>query len=305
MPLPLRRLAPLLFGATLLAGCVSLRPYEEVRRELPAEDLLTLDGRTVHVRSRGAGEPLVLLHGFGGSALTWARVEPELARGYRTVAIDLNGFGWTERPGDPESYSLEGQERLVLSVLDALGLERAHFAGHSYGGGLAIFLASRHPERVRSLLLVDSTLPAYSSLRRSPIFAPRWLARLFTRTVALRASNVRRGLRASYADDTRVDDALVGSYLERLSVEGAGDAFWGLTRPRPGGAYSVDLATIRAPALFVWGEEDELIPVEEGRSHAALLPDAAFAALPGCGHSPMEECPEAFLAAALPFLAAR
>ena len=101
---------------------------------------LEIDGRRISVEQAGQGPPLVLLHGFGESTLAFAPVMPELAKRFAVVAIDLNGFGFTERPKDRASYTLAGQERLVLGVLDRLGLERVRLAGHSYGGGLALYL---------------------------------------------------------------------------------------------------------------------------------------------------------------------
>ena len=298
-------LALVAFVALVGAGCASLRPYAEVAAALPAESLITVDGRRVHVVDRGAGDPLVLLHGFGASTLLWEPVLPRLAASRRVIAIDLNGFGWTERPREPEAYTLEGQERLVLGVADALGLARFDLAGHSYGGAISIYLAARHPERVRSLVLVDSALPSYSALRRSKSFRNRTLSVLFVRAVALTPARVRFGLEASYADDSKVTDELVRAYLERLRVEGVGDAFYGLTAPNGEPPEQVDLATLDLPTLVVWGAEDGLIAARDGRRAAESLPDAGFVELAGCGHSPMEECPEAFLAAVEPFLAVR
>lgn len=298
------RCAPALAAAAavLVGGCISMRPYAEVAAALPAADLVELDGRRVHVVDRGAGEPLLLLHGFGASTLIWDAVMPDLARSRRVVAIDLNGFGWTERPHDPAAYTLAGQERLVLGVADALGIDRFDLAGHSYGGAISIFLASRHPQRVRSLVLVDSAMPAYGTLRRRDRFANRGLTGVYVRTIGLTRRKVRAGLKASYANDAKVTPALVEAYLERLRVEGVEDAFYGLTAPTGAPPDRVDLATLAFPALLVWGAEDELTPAADGRAAAATMPDATFVELPDCGHSPMEECPAAFVAAVEPFL---
>jgi pimeloyl-ACP methyl ester carboxylesterase len=288
--------------ALTLSGCLAMRPYAEVAAMLPAERLVAVGDQRVHVVDVGTGEPLVLLHGFGASTLIWDAVVPSLARSRRVVAIDLNGFGWTERPRAPEAYTLDGQERLVLGVADALGLDRFDLGGHSYGGAISIFLASRHPERVRSLLLVDSAMPAYGTLRRRDRFAHRGLTGIYVRTIGLTKRRVRAGLKASYADDSKVTPALVEAYLERLRVEGVEDAFYGLTAPTGAPPDRIDLAALAMPALLVWGSEDELTPAADGRAAAATMPDATFVELPDCGHSPMEECPAAFVDAVEPFL---
>lgn len=296
LPLP----ALLLLAAS---GCVTLRPYEAVVADLAPESLVRVDGRRVHVDARGSGEPMLLLHGFGASTILWEPVIDELAKHRRVVAIDLNGFGWSERPDDPAAYTLEGQERMVLGVADALGFERFDLAGHSYGGAISIFLASRHPERVRSLVLVDSALPTYASARRQGRFRSRVFAGIYVRTLGLNRRRVRRGLEESYADDSKVTPERVRAYLDRLRVEGVVDAFYGLTAPNGEPPEEVELEAIRTPALLVWGSDDPLISAADGRKAADRFPNGRFAELPGCGHIPTEECPEAFLSAVLPFLA--
>jgi len=294
----------------MLAGCVSLRPFAEVRRAQPSERFVEVDGRQVYVEQQGAGEVVVLLHGFGESSYSWRKVMPELARSFRVVAPDLNGFGWTERPRDPQSYTREGQERLVLGVLRALGVTRAQFVGHSYGGSLTLFVASRHPDLVRTMVLIDSAAPTYSDDRRSRLASIRPLDSLLLR-LALTPRHIRSSLLASVYDPALVTPEMVHAYLERLQVHGEDDAYYGLTarlrRPEAAGGASpaaadVALETLALPALVVWGAEDRLIRVEAGRRAARQLPAGEFAAIPRCGHLPMEERPAELLGLMVPFL---
>jgi pimeloyl-ACP methyl ester carboxylesterase len=287
--------------AIALPGCVSLRSFEEVRRSLPADRFVRVGDQFVHVEQAGTGEPVVLIHGFGASTYSWRKVMPALAASHRVVAIDLNGFGYTQRPTSRASYTREAQGRLVLGTLDALGIDRAHIVGHSYGGGLTLYLASRHPERFRTMVLVDSSAPTYANDRRSRAAALRPLDVLFVRSVVLRPSMVRKGLLRSYYDDSLVTPELVQAYLDRLAVEGVGNAFYGLTAPAPPGE-PVELEKIEIPSLVIWGAHDELISPETGRRAAARLPHAEFVLFDKSGHLPMEEEPEAFLATVLPFL---
>jgi pimeloyl-ACP methyl ester carboxylesterase len=298
------RLLPILALAVLalaLAGCVSLRPFAEIRREL-SDSLLDVDGQLVHVEQAGAGEPVLLIHGFGASTYSWRKIVPGLARSYRVVALDLNGFGYTQRPRSPESYTREGQARLILGVLDRLGIRSACFVGHSYGGAITLWTASRHPERVRSMILVDSAAPTYPEDRRSRLASLRLASALFLRGVALRPRYVRRALLTSLYDDSLVTPELVAAYLDRLRVEGVADAYHGLTAPPRSKPETVDLTKIDIPALLVWGEDDRLVRVEDGRAAAARMPRAEFVALPKTGHMPMEERPEELLRLVLDFL---
>jgi len=297
-------LLPALAALLALSACVSLRSFDAVRRELPADQLVKVGDQLVHVVQAGTGEPVVLLHGFGASAYSWRKVMPGLAggpRGHRVVAIDLNGFGYTERPKARARYTREAQAKLVLDTLDALGIARAHIIGHSYGGGLTLYLAQEHPERFRTMVLVDSSAPTYANDRRSRAAAFRPLTGFFVRTIALRRSMVRKGLLHSFYDDRLVTPELVEAYYDRLVVEGATDAFYGLTAPAPAGE-TVRLEKIAVPTLVVWGAHDELIAPEVGRRAAARLPHAEFVLFDNSGHLPMEEEPEAFLRAVLPFL---
>ena len=302
---PLRICLRLLPLALLLAlpGCVSLRPFADVRREIPESRYLRVDGHLVHVEQAGAGDPILLIHGFGESTYTWRKIIPELAASYRVIALDLYGFGYTERPKDRESYTREGQALLILDVLDALKIDRAHFVGHSYGGALTLYIAARYPERVRSMVLVDSAAPTYPQDRRSPLARSKALDGLVARTFSLRPGSLGRALRVALWNDSLVTPELVSNYLDRLRIEGATDAFYGLTAPsRPDGV-TVDLGTIEVPAFVVWGAEDRIIPVADGKEAARRLPLAEFAAIEKCGHMPMEDQPEELLTLVKAFLA--
>jgi pimeloyl-ACP methyl ester carboxylesterase len=294
--------APILAAALTAGGCIAMQPLAEVRARVPAEEMLGVGGGLVHVEQQGAGEPLVLLHGFGESTYSWRLVMPELAARYRVIAVDLNGFGYTERPRQPASYTLDGQQRLVLAVLDRLGIASAHLMGHSYGGGLAQWIAAHHPERVRSLVLVDTTLPRYSTSRRSRMANLRPLSFVLLHTVALREEAVRKALVEAFFDDSLATPALARAYRDRLRIHGVGDAYYGLTAKNGEPSAEIDLGALRVPALLVWGREDTRTPLGDGERIAAALADARLVTLEGCGHTPMEERPRELVAAVLPFL---
>lgn len=288
--------------ALILTGCVSLRPFDDIRSALPEDRFLRVGDQLVHVEQAGeSGEPILLIHGFGGSAYSWRKVIPALAEDHRVFAVDLSGFGYTQRPKSPESYTREAQGRLILGVMDALGIERAHIFGHSYGGGLTLALAARHPERFLSMVLVASSAPTYSDDRRNRVAGIRTFSLFFVRSIALRPGMIARSLRRSFHDDSLVTPELVRAYLDRLRIEGVADAYQGLTAPaRPG--EKVELEKIGVPALVIWGAQDRVISLESGRRATARMPRAEFVVIDECGHLPMEEKPEEVLRAVLPFL---
>ena len=269
--------------------------------ELPASEAGTpwieVDGRLVYVEQSGRGEPLVLIHGFAASSYSWRKVMPDLARHYRVVALDLYGFGWTERPEDRACYTRDGQVALVLGVMNALSLDSAHIIGHSYGGAVTMALAADHPERVRSMTLVDSAAIDYPLTRRRWFAHSRVLSWMFVRGLALRTSIVERAFERAYHDDNLVTPELVGAYLERLRIEGVTHTYRALSLPPPREQRPREIRyeELAVPTLVVWGAEDRLIELEVGRYHAELITDSRFVVIEDAGHSPMEEKPDEFL----------
>jgi pimeloyl-ACP methyl ester carboxylesterase len=296
---PFVSLLPLLLACL---GCASLRPFEEIRRSLPEDRFLKIGDQLVHVEMAGSGPPLVLVHGFGGSTYSWRQVMPGLAESFRVVAVDLSGFGYTERPKDPARYTREAQGELVLAVMDALGFQTAHLMGHSYGGGISLWIAWKHPERLRSLVLVDSSAPTYSYDRRSRAASFRPFTALALRTLILRPATVRKSLLHSFYNDSLVTPELVQAYWDRIRVQGVVDAYYGLSVPVRGPVERVVVDDIQVPTLILWGAEDELISVESARQVAARMPQAELVVLDKTGHVPMEERPEEVLQHVLPFL---
>lgn len=280
-----------------LAACSSLPTLADLEKGAISGRLISIDGQQVHIEERGQGEPVFLIHGFGGSTFSWREVLPKLAEKHRVIALDLNGFGFTERPRRLIHYARSGQIRLILRVMNALGVESAHFIGHSYGGGVITAMAALHPQRVRSLVLVDSTAPNWALARQNNLAEISPLTWLFVRSYALRPANVRKALERSWYDDSLVTDQIVDAYYTRLRIAGAARAYRGLLTPTksPDEEKLVVLQEIQQPVLLVWGADDTLIPVSAAEVAADVLPNGRLEVLEDCGHSPMEERPEAFL----------
>lgn len=285
-----------LLAAGLLSACVPVQPLEQPQAKL-GEQLVQVDGRLVFTEQEGQGEPVLLLHGFGASSYSWRKVMPDLAEEYRVVALDLLGFGWTERPENGRPFTRDHQVRLVLGVMDALGIERAHIVGHSYGGSITMALAADYPERVKSMVLVDSAAVDYPMLRR------KWFSRvslfnwIYVRGLALRTGTAERAFERAYYDDALVTDELIEAYLERLRVEGAARAFRGLSRPLPASQRPREIRyeDLAIPTLVLWGAQDQVVGPEVGSFHCVLVPDCRFVAIEGAGHSLMEEKPAEFI----------
>lgn len=286
---------------SLAAGCMSLTPYEQVRANEPAEEFVQIDGQWVHFQRSGSGPALLLIHGFGESTYTWRQVMPALAADFDVIAVDLNGFGYTERPESAGAYALAGQVELVKRLMDALGVSEATVVGHSYGAGVALGLATRYPQRVQRIVLSDGGVieQASSGFLVRPLVAP--FLGIYVKLFLLNEDTVRDLLAAASVVDDYITDEVVAEYLDRVRVEGVDFTVRGLTSTATD-VLEIEPAGIHQPVLLVWGAEDTVIPLAVGEDLAAALPDARLVTIPATGHLPMEERPAAFLAALQDFL---
>lgn len=273
-----------------------------MRAALPPKQLALLNNQWVHFERRGVGESVVLIHGFGGSTYSWREAFPRLQESLDLLAVDLNGFGYTQRPRAAQDYSLSGQVSLVLRLLDHLHIDRAHFVGHSYGGGVVLEIARSHPQRVRSLVLVDAAPPGRAPFGQIwlRLFAP--LVLWYTENFALTPGAIGDALRSVVHVDANVTSEMIDQYLRRLRIAGFRDAFHGLITARNRSWTDEDFAALDMPALVIWGRHDSVVPLRTGEELSRKLPRAAWVVIEHAGHLPMEEQPDAFAAALWKFL---
>ena len=132
---------------------------------------LPVDGAQINVEVAGAGEPLVLLHGFTGSAAGWEPHTSEFAQRFRTVVIDQLGHGLSDAPADPKRYEIGFITEDIVSVLDHLKISRASVTGYSMGGRVALALAILAPERLSALILESASpgLPDAEEIGRAHV----------------------------------------------------------------------------------------------------------------------------------------
>ncbi|HEY1249712.1 MAG TPA: alpha/beta hydrolase [Thermoanaerobaculia bacterium] len=257
----------------------------------------------VRWRSReveGTGDPtMVFIHGHLATSASWKEVLGTVAPGRQAIAVDLPGFGFSDRPW-PFDYTVAGEGEALLAFLDARGIGRVVLIGNSLGGATAMWIAAEHPDRVAALVLVapataSSTIPWPVRFLRAPLLGGLALALSSRRSVAL---GLRRKIYAGAANVTeeRIDDA-----WRPLTIPGTRRAALAAIRADPK-RYAGLETRVRAPTLIVWGREDRLLRVKEAEALAARMPDARLAILPGAGHLPQREAPRAFSEAVADFL---
>ena len=241
--------------------------------------------------TRGAGEPIVLLHGFPTSGHLWSDLVPLLPPGHRVVVVDLLGYGRSDPPRAARVGIRDHAERMV-EVLDVLGIEYACFVGHEIGGGVAQWLALRHPGRVSRLCLIDSV--AFDAWPKRGVRLSRRLLPL-TRHLppGWLLSAVRRGLLRGYFDHERGARSLEQYVRPFTSGEGRDALVAHLLalESRDTKAMAVELKDIAAPTAVVWGQYDPFLPVAIGRRLHRAIPGSTFDVLPGVRHFTPEESP--------------
>jgi pimeloyl-ACP methyl ester carboxylesterase len=264
--------------------------------------LVEVPAGRVYVRRAGAGRTLVLVHGYLVSQHDFRAVLPALEQRFDVVAVDLPGFGESDRPPPARfDYRLASQAGVLRDVMDALHIRRATVWGHSMGGGVALALAARHPERVERLVLEDAAvyplpLPVRGRLALLPGVGEAIFHSVYTRR------DLGAHLRQVHRDPRIVSDGEIDFYWERFNRPGGRAAAYAALRALASLPESPDPPAVAAPAVVVWGEEDTQVPLAHGRRLAAQLRGAPLEVIPACGHAPHHERPDELLRALVPLL---
>ena len=255
-------------------------------------------------------EPLLLLHGRGCAAATFAPILPQLAAQRRVIALDLPGWGLSDKlpfQGHTAQDALNVWMGGALGLLDTLGLDRVDALGHSMGGFTALGLALDHPDRINRLLLADSgglSRNAQFDVRLYFWLKPERLNRLFGPKFlryTLRRDNPHG--RGEMATSGPLFDFLFAVMSQTGVIPSGGRAFdawmdiWGVHM-----TFLDRLKELAAPTLMLWGEHDILARYSDALVARRHMPHARLVAFTGCGHSPFWERPDDFARVALVWL---
>jgi pimeloyl-ACP methyl ester carboxylesterase len=253
----------------------------------------------VSTLTMGTGPDVLMVHGLGATKASFFETAAALSRTYRVHAVDLPGFGSSSKPATA-SYDAAFFAEAVLGIMDELGIERAHLAGNSLGGRVAIEVGLQAPERVSALALL---CPAVAFVRRG--YHP--VVRLLRPEFGLLPHNlgrerVARQFSGLFSDPGAIDPSMLelvvdefqriyGSPRARLAFLAAARNVY-LERPFGRGGFYPRLGELRPPALFVWGSHDRVIPPGFARQVERWLPAAEQIVIDACGHAPQVERPQ-------------
>jgi pimeloyl-ACP methyl ester carboxylesterase len=266
--------------------------------EDPAVPLIDVAGQPVHVLERGAGEPIVFLHAFPLHAAMWDYQLEVLSPTHRCLALDMPGFGASPPPEDPESATIEGWADLVAGVLDSQGIDTATVVGASMGGYVAMAMLRRHPGRIAGLVLISSRARSDDGPT-----AERRAAQLRELRAGADLDALAKGLVEGLLSSSSLARDDLADYVRALTTgvtrEGWIAALEAM-RKRPDAMFTLRQAGV--PGLVIVGEMDRVTPIAEANLIRSMLGDAEIVVVPGVGHLPNLEAPDAVDSAILAFL---
>jgi len=281
----------------VLTGCP--RFQQGPRSGLKARDYVAVGQERVYVHEQGQGPAVLLIHGYCGAADHWMMLQPALSRRFHTLAVDLPGFGRSDKyAGDYSPHALG--ERL-FKLLDAKGIKRAHLVSHSWGTSIALAMALAHPDRVASVTLIgvwayEDQMPPYIVWSRAPGVGEALFALYFDQRL-----DDRMGL-TFYNVDSYIDPHAIDLAREILDRPGYMAAALAAVRGMHYSEMQKRYRTLRQRVLIIHGEYDPVTRLPWAKRLNSELPDSRMVVIPNAKHMPMFTQAPKVLRALVPFL---
>jgi pimeloyl-ACP methyl ester carboxylesterase len=292
-----------LFLFMLLVPCV--RKIEKLDPKTAAGGegaFIQLGNKTnIHYIEKGAGDKnIILLHGFSSSVYTWKDNIDALAKTMHVYAIDMIGYGFSDKPAGIE-YTYDTFADTLLEFMDKKGIKTAALCGNSMGGGIAIRFAAKHPERVEKLILVDSAGYKHKGTGAIALLGAPIIGRfLFSANSPSAMARIMKKL--CFYDKSKVTPERVAAYYKTFRVKGAAMAASNTVREMKNNTLQDDITGIKKPTLIIWGDKDALIDPINATYFNSDIQGSKLVTIPKCGHMPQEEKPEEFNKAVIEFM---
>ncbi|HUL20631.1 MAG TPA: alpha/beta hydrolase [Thermodesulfobacteriota bacterium] len=264
------------------------------------------NGHTISYTVKGAGRPLVLIHGYGAGTWVWEKQTEVLSQGYKVYALDLIGHGFSDRPRIP--YTPETYIHCLKNFMDGVGIEKATLIGNSMGGGVAWATAILFPERVDRLILIDCVPPDVLREVKNESFrmlaAIKNIPALPYLVIAVRNKNsIRKVLLECVSDINLIVPEVVNRQYQLSRIKGTTRALYSTFKYAKEALKLKDqFSRIRKPTLFIWGEKDLIFPPQLGEKLHRAIVDSKFLVIKNSGHIPMWETPDEVNRAIVDFL---
>jgi pimeloyl-ACP methyl ester carboxylesterase len=257
-----------------------------------------IDSVPVHYQEAGdsSAQPLLLIHGFAASNLVWSKVLLQLSEaGFRVIAPDLLGYGYSGKPRHLD-YTIASQAKMVIGLLEQLGIARVCVVGSSYGGAVAATIALDHPELVQNLVLVGAVTnnkPTRYLLMR--LFGSPIIGDILSPLVVGSRRLLRMRMKRVYDRHAwELDERRVQARHLPLATRGTHRAIIRTVRRWDAERISRDAHLLTQPTLIVWGDKDREVPLADGERLQQEISNSRLFVFRACGHLPHEEYPAEF-----------
>jgi pimeloyl-ACP methyl ester carboxylesterase len=256
----------------------------------PQSKYIAIDGIQLHYVVEGRGPDIFLIHGIGANLYCWRYMIPLLARSFRVWAIDLKGYGLSDKPRK-SSYGLDAQARLLVKFLELQGVRQCILVGNSMGGAIAAEMTIQRPELVKELVLINSAhdpkIIGPLDLRKAKMFIDVLTPLVVNKIV------VKQFIKNLYGIIKEVPDEVVSAYIAPyMSSDDTHHAFVASFEALVDKTLVPRLKALNKRVLLLWGQNDRLVPVRFGKELHLTLSESRFHIHPEAGHHMQEEVPE-------------
>lgn len=253
------------------------------------------------------GSTVILIHGIGAMVESWVSNIEALSQKHRVYAIDLVGFGRSDKPS--VDYSLPFFAQFVKDFMEVQNIDRASLVGWSLGGGVSMQCAIQFPEKLDKLIIVDSIGFGRETFWMFRLSSIPWIGKILSRPSKKGTALL---LKACVFDHTLITDEIVDLYYQFAALPGGHAAFLATVRSLANflgtfkkevvQAFQDNLGTMTIPTLIIWGKQDRLLPAKHASIAESWIPNARDHLINDCGHCPQMEHPEEFNTQVLAFL---
>jgi pimeloyl-ACP methyl ester carboxylesterase len=277
----------------VLLGIIYFSIYSTKKAEYPiSKNFITINSHKINYIDRGVGIPLVFIHGYGASIYSWRKNLPILSKYYRVCALDLLGFGFSDKPLN-EDYSVNAYMKLIIQFMNALKIKKAVLIGHSLGGGIAVLTALKYPKRVKGLILIDAEAYAISPPLMLRVAQLPVITSIIHHIIGKWAIDI--SLKRSFYDQTFVTDELIENYYRPFRTNNGKIAPVKVLQAidfEKMGAISKDYGKINKRTLIIWGKNDKISNVRLAYRLRKDIRKSVLKIIPESGHLVQEEKPE-------------
>ena len=272
---------------------MSVAPPSKISPEISSK-YLTVKGIKLHYLEAGEKEVVLMLHGFPTSAYLWRNIMPKIAKTHRVIALDLPGYGKSEKPLSP-SYSFNFYTDLLAEFLSKLNIQAVNLVVHDLGGPVGLHWATRNQPMVKRIVFMNTLV--YPNFSWAVVIFTLALKTPFVKDWVTSANGIAWAMRFGVQNKTRIADELAANYQNPFIEKSARQALIKSASNMSINAFKEiveKLPTFTIPIRAIYGENDRILPkvADTMQRIKKDLPQTEITALPNCGHFLQEDEPE-------------